>query len=55
MLVTCQLHTDYTVSVHDNLILEQFSVVFVRCTDNGQHLDVFSFKVYVSYSWHGLQ
>ena len=41
ILLTCQMHTDYTVSAHDILIFEKCSVVFVRCTDNNQQLDVF--------------
>jgi len=35
------MHTDYTVSAHDILIFDKYSVVFVRCTDNNQQLDVF--------------
>jgi len=41
ILLTCQMHTVYTVSVHDILIFEIFSEVFVICTDNNQQLDVF--------------
>ena len=41
LLFTCQMHTDYTVSVHDILIFDKYSVVFVKCTDNNQQLDVF--------------
>ena len=41
MLLTCQMHTDYTVSAHDILIFDKYSVVFVKCTDNNQQLDVF--------------
>jgi len=40
-LLTCQMHTDYTVSTHDILIFEKYSVVFVRCTDTNQQLDVY--------------
>ena len=32
-LLTCQMHTDYTVSARDILIFEKYSLVFVRCTD----------------------
>ena len=39
--LTCQMHTDYTVSAHDILIFEPFSVVFVKCTDINKQLDVF--------------
>ena len=39
MLLTCQMHTGYTVSVHDILIFDKYSVVFVRCKDNNQQLD----------------
>ena len=45
ILLTCQLHTDYTVSAHDILIFKQFSIVFARCTDNNQRLDVFIVQV----------
>ena len=41
ILLTCQMHTDYTVSAHDILIFDKYSVVFVRCTDNNQQLNVF--------------
>ena len=40
-LLTCQMHTDYTVRAHDILIFEPFSVVFVKCTDINKQLDVF--------------
>jgi len=33
IVLTCQIHTDYTVSAHDKLIFEMYSVVFVICTD----------------------
>jgi len=33
------MHTDYTVSANNILILEKYSVVFVRCTDNYQQFD----------------
>ena len=39
MLLTCQMHTDYTVSAHDILIFDKCSAVFVICTDNNQQLD----------------
>ena len=45
MLVTCQMHTDYTVSAHDILIFEPFSVVFVKCTDNNRQVDFFIVQV----------
>ena len=35
------MHTDYTVSAHNILIFDKYSVVFVRCTDTNQQLDVF--------------
>ena len=38
------MHTDYTVSAHDILIFDKYSVVLIRCTNNKQQLDVF-------YSW----
>jgi len=41
IVLTCQLHTEYTVSAHDIIIFEKFSVVFVKCTDSNQKLDVF--------------
>ena len=34
------MHTDYTVSAHDISIFEKCSLVFARCTDNNQQLDV---------------
>ena len=40
IVLTCQMHTDYTVSAHDTLIFEKCSVVFVICTDNNQKMDV---------------
>ena len=40
IVLTCQMHTDYMVS-HAILIFETYSVVFVRCTDKKQQLDVF--------------
>ena len=48
------MHTDYTVSAHDILIFEKCSVVFVRCTDNNQQLDVF-IVLSVVYTSHGLK
>jgi len=33
ILLTCQMHTDYTVSAHSVFIFERCSVVFVICTD----------------------
>ena len=33
ILLTCQIHTDYTIIAHDILIFEKCSVVFVICTD----------------------
>ena len=41
ILLTCQMHTDYTVSAHNILIFDPFLVVFVKCTDNNHQLDVF--------------
>ena len=41
IVLTCQMHTDYTVSAHDIIIFEKFSVVFVKCTDSNQKLDGF--------------
>jgi len=35
------MHTDYTVSARDILILEKYSVVVIRCTDNNQQMSVF--------------
>ena len=35
------MHTDYTVSAYNILIFDKYSVVFVRCTDTNQQLDVF--------------
>ena len=32
-LLTCQMHTNYTVNAHDILIFEKCSVFFVICTD----------------------
>ena len=46
IVVTCQLHTDDTVSAHDMLIFDPFSVVFVKCTDYSQQLDVFIVQEY---------
>ena len=40
ILLTCQMHTDYTVSAHDISIFEKCSLVFARCTDNNRQLDV---------------
>ena len=40
IVLTCEMHTDYTVS-HDKLIFETYSVVLVKCTDNNQQLDGF--------------
>jgi len=34
------MHTDYTVSAHDLLIIDKYSVVFVKCTDTTQQLNV---------------
>ena len=34
------MRTDYTVSAHDISIFDKYSVVFVRCTDNNQQLEV---------------
>ena len=48
ILLTCQMHTDYTVIAHNLIIFKPFSVVFVKCTDNNQQLDVYSSSV--SYS-----
>jgi len=45
------MNTDYTVSVHDILIFDKYSVVFVRCTDNNQQLDAFIY-LSVAYSWY---
>ena len=50
ILLTSQMHTDYTVSAHDILILEKCSVVFVRCTENNQQVDVF-IVLSVAYMW----
>jgi len=41
ILLTCQMHTDYTVSAHNILSFEKCSIVFVRRTDNNLQLDVF--------------
>jgi len=43
---TCHMHTEYTVSAHNIrvlllLVFNKYSVVFVRCTDNNQQLNVF--------------
>jgi len=35
------MHTDYTVSAHNILIFDKFPLVFVRCMDNNQQLDIF--------------
>ena len=40
ILLTCQMRTDYTVSAHDISNFDKYSVVFVRCTDNNQQLEV---------------
>ena len=40
------MHNDYTVSAHDMLIFDPFSVVFVKCTDYSQQLDVFIVQEY---------
>jgi len=33
--------TGHTVSAHDILMFDKYSVVFVVCTDNNQQMDVF--------------
>ena len=53
ILLTCQMHTDYTFIAHDILILDKYSMVFVRCTDNNQQLDGFTF-LSVAYDWYRL-
>ena len=35
------MHTDDTVSAHDTSIIDKYSAVFVRFTDNNQQFDVF--------------
>jgi len=45
ILLTCQLHTDYTTSANDMLIFEKFSVEFVISTDNNWQLNVLICKV----------
>ena len=40
------MHTDYTVIAHNLIIFKPFSVVFVKCTDNNQQLDVFLVQEY---------
>ena len=47
------MHTDYTFIPQDILILDKYSVVFVRCLDNNQQLDVFTF-LSVAYDWYRL-
>ena len=44
ILLTYQMHADYMVSAHNILILEKYSVVFVRCMDNNQQLDGFFYS-----------
>jgi len=44
------MHTDYTVSAHDMLIFDKFSLVFVRCTDNNQQVDGFFIVLSMTYS-----
>ena len=51
IVLTCQMHTDYTVNAHDILIFESFSVVFVRTIISNW---MFLYSSSVSYSRHGL-
>jgi len=41
ILLTFQIHTDYTVSTHAILIVDKYPVMFVKCMNTNQQLDVF--------------